>query len=513
MVVVVVSVAVVLLLLLFAFALLLAIALFVVIAITLAALAIALILECPPHCYRHCPLRCRSRCLPTTLVTIATTLPSLPSLLLATLITVAIALIVACNSHCCRRCPCFWSPDTLVAVATALATATIAIVVLATLVAIAITLFVAFAFTCPPPLFPSCRRSGGEGRTIPIQWAIQLWPLLPELPVSPALPALPVLLPPLPFPPLPPTQPARRGWSNNVRAFIAWQTACANATGLLLAFVERMSSSLLTNGGCGGGSGTITRSAMTHLAGMGRVNLVNFSTCPHRLARVVVLPVHPATGTTMTTTAGGWRGAERRRARVLLDPQFALPVCLQQRWPAGLTWAHRYWRGATSWQTGQQTLVAQWEGVVATRPGEVEDVLGTIAGGGGGCVGGSHAVASSWGKQQKQLPKPLPPPLPASQASLARDTMARLLLSSFQLLFPLLSLGGGREAAAPGLRLHFHASLQRVLGANQAAIGAARNWGGGEALPVERVVMTTKSTTLTTIMMKETSKGGEPKLL
>jgi hypothetical protein len=32
-----------------------------------------------------------------------------------------------------------------------------------------------------------------------------------------------------------------------------------------------------------------------HLAGVGRVNLVNYSTCPHRLARVVVLSTHLVT--------------------------------------------------------------------------------------------------------------------------------------------------------------------------------------------------------------------------
>jgi hypothetical protein len=61
-----------------------------------------------------------------------------------------------------------------------------------------------------------------------------------------------------------------------------------------LALVERASSSLPTNGGGGGGSGgTIARSATTHLVGASRVKSVNYSTCLHRLTRVVVLPAHP----------------------------------------------------------------------------------------------------------------------------------------------------------------------------------------------------------------------------
>ncbi len=67
--------------------------------------------------------------------------------------------------------------------------------------------------------------------------------------------------------------------------------------GLLLAFMERASSSPPTNGGSSGGSApgsTIARSAAMHLAGAGRVNLVNFSTCLYGLARVMVSPVHPS---------------------------------------------------------------------------------------------------------------------------------------------------------------------------------------------------------------------------
>ncbi len=62
--------------------------------------------------------------------------------------------------------------------------------------------------------------------------------------------------------------------------------------GLLVTFVKRASSFPQNNGGRGSGS-TIPRSALMHLAGAGRVNLLNNSTCLHRLARVVALSVHP----------------------------------------------------------------------------------------------------------------------------------------------------------------------------------------------------------------------------
>jgi hypothetical protein len=53
-------------------------------------------------------------------------------------------------------------------------------------------------------------------------------------------------------------------------AFNARLMACTNVVGLLLAFLEQASSFLPTNGGSGsGGGGTITRSTLTHLAGMG----------------------------------------------------------------------------------------------------------------------------------------------------------------------------------------------------------------------------------------------------
>ncbi len=68
--------------------------------------------------------------------------------------------------------------------------------------------------------------------------------------------------------------------------------ACTNPVGLLLAFAESALSSLPANGG-GGSGGNIARSPLMYLAGAGRVDSVNYSTCLHMLARVVALPAHP----------------------------------------------------------------------------------------------------------------------------------------------------------------------------------------------------------------------------
>jgi hypothetical protein len=89
--------------------------------------------------------------------------------------------------------------------------------------------------------------------------------------------------------------------------------ACANAVGLLSAFVEWASSSPPTDGnsGCGGGGGggTMTRSAATHLVGAGRDRSTTSPACTglpgwwHRLHI-------PATRKTMNATAAGWSGVE-----------------------------------------------------------------------------------------------------------------------------------------------------------------------------------------------------------
>ncbi len=71
-----------------------------------------------------------------------------------------------------------------------------------------------------------------------------------------------------------------------------------------MVFVEQALSSPPTNGG------TISMSAEKHLVGVVRVNLVNFSTCLHRLARAGCCQCNLASGMTTTTMAAGWSGAK-----------------------------------------------------------------------------------------------------------------------------------------------------------------------------------------------------------
>jgi hypothetical protein len=97
---------------------------------------------------------------------------------------------------------------------------------------------------------------------------------------------------------------AERGWSNDAWAFNARQMACVDAVGLLLVFVEGASSSPPNKGGNGGG-GIIARSTLTHPADAGRVNLANYSTCLHRLARVAASSMHPGSQDNKDRNGGG----------------------------------------------------------------------------------------------------------------------------------------------------------------------------------------------------------------
>jgi hypothetical protein len=82
-----------------------------------------------------------------------------------------------------------------------------------------------------------------------------------------------------------------------------------------LAFVERVSSALPIDRSSGGGS-TIARSAMTHLAGTGRVNLVKSppacTVSPKWRQRLSTL----STRTTTTLTMEGQSGAEEGQGAV-----------------------------------------------------------------------------------------------------------------------------------------------------------------------------------------------------
>ncbi len=140
----------------------------------------------------------------------------------------ALTLLVAyhphpCHSRCRRHRPRCRSPHTLVAVTIALAT-------------IAIAIFIARHPCCRRnhPLFCLCLHLPatlvavmppwvGEGRTILIWCAILLRP--------------PPLVPPSLSPPQLPARLAGRGRSNKAQDSNAWQTACVDVGGLLLAFV------------------------------------------------------------------------------------------------------------------------------------------------------------------------------------------------------------------------------------------------------------------------------------
>jgi hypothetical protein len=86
------------------------------------------------------------------------------------------------------------------------------------------------------------------------------------------------------------------GWEEPKQQHVGFQYPAdgvrQHGVGLLLACVERVLSSP-PNVGSNSGSSTIARSTLTHLAGAGRVNLANYPTCLHRLARVVASHAHP----------------------------------------------------------------------------------------------------------------------------------------------------------------------------------------------------------------------------
>jgi hypothetical protein len=170
-----------------------------------------------------------------------------------------------------------------------------------------------------------------------------------------------------------------------------------------------------------------------HLAGAGKVDLVNYSTCLHRLTRVMASPTHPSDREKDNCKRGG---PERSRE--------GTGHC----WTCDL----RCWCATAEMACGMDpgTSVLEGSNVMANRAniggtvgggggnkaGEAEDVLGAVAGGGDG----RGSVACPLGGQQLRSPKPLPPPLPVPRASLPRDAMVRLLLSSSPLLVGVLKL-------------------------------------------------------------------------
>ncbi len=182
------------------------------------------------------------------------------------------------------------------------------------------------------------------------------------------------------------------GMLEQLQALNARQMVCANAVGLLLAFMEWMLSSPPTNSG-GGSGGTIRRKALMHQVGAGRVNLINYSTCLHRLARMVASPAHPSNQEDNNCNGGRQNGAEE--AQVTVGPA----ICAAGVLAAEMAWGVDL---DTSVLEGSNVL-ADWAidiggtmgGGSGNEAREAEDVLGTIAGG----RGSGGAVASAWGAQ------------------------------------------------------------------------------------------------------------------
>ena len=148
-----------------------------------------------------------------------------------------------------------------------------------------------------------------------------------------------------------------KSYNDGTRAFNAQLTTCIDAASLLAAFVERTTTTTTTATTTTAPSSTSSvassspSSAATHLAGAGKMNSVNFSTILHRLAKLVSFPTSTnpsslatATTATITTTATSSSSSskmttnnntedddddntERKRARTLSDPRFALLLC------------------------------------------------------------------------------------------------------------------------------------------------------------------------------------------
>jgi hypothetical protein len=212
---------------------------------------------------------------------------------------------------------------------------------------------------------------------------------------------MPSLLPQSPLPSLPSMQPSRRGWSNELLAFNAWKTACTDVAGLLSAFVEQVLSSLPiecsgSSGGGSGSGGTIARSATMHLVGAGRINSVNYSTCLHRLARVVTTYTHLVNWEDINVDGGvpKWSKGGSGHCR----------TCNLRCWYAhradGLRVGPGHICPGGEQHPGKLGNGHQWQGGQGQRneAGEADDILGTITGGGGG----RGANASAQGGRQQQ---------------------------------------------------------------------------------------------------------------
>jgi hypothetical protein len=191
-------------------------------------------------------------------------------------------------------------------------------------------------------------------------------------------------------------QPAGRGRSNKAQAFNALKTACTNTVGLLLAFVDRASSSMPINGG-DGSFGTIAWSARMHLVGAGRVNLVNFSTCLHRLTRVAATPAHPFD---RDDKDGDGSSLERSRAedsQGTAGPTICAAGVLAAKMAYGMDPGISILEGSNVLANWAMDIGSVVGGGSGDKVGEAKDILGAIA----GSRGGGSAITSTQGGWQR----------------------------------------------------------------------------------------------------------------
>jgi hypothetical protein len=125
----------------------------------------------------------------------------------------------------------------------------------------------------------------------------------------------------------------------------------------------------------------------------------------------------------VTAMAAGWSGVEE--GQVTVRPAIGTAGVPAAEMTYGVYPGTSVLEGSNdlaNWATDNGRAVGRGGG---NKAGEAKDILGAIAG-----VGDSSGtIRSTRGGLQLQSPKPPPQPLLASWASLARDVMARLLLS------------------------------------------------------------------------------------
>ncbi len=219
----------------------------------------------------------------------------------------------------------------------------------------------------------------------------------------------------------------RTGWEGPDRQCAGFQPPadgkCQHG-GVAVSDCEEALSSLPNDSSNGGGN-IIARSALMHLACTSRVNLVNFSSCLHRLPGWRYCPRTLATVTATMAMAMGQSGAEEGQGT------FGPAICAAHVPAAKMACGVDPSTSILEWSDVQKNWATDFGGVVGggrgggNKAGDPKEVLCTIAGGGGG----NSSIATARGGWRWRLPKPLPLPLPALQASLARDAMARMLLS------------------------------------------------------------------------------------